>query len=584
MIQSTCPAAVAALANLQFCDAMSDRFAEASLDAIVEQLGSDSTLLNFVRSVAQTDVFSRDISRAFDDAQALSGLSAFRMLRTSFSMPLGQFVQQMAIVIDAFDAVVGANWQRLADRLHRSDWGRCKTIDLFKQGRHQSEVECLEERLIIENPHAIYPTSAYRDSGGHVVHRDDFQEVDAVMTSRTFTTVKIIEDVFHPEQRVLRDVYRPIGRCVCVVDANVERYFGDRLDNYFAENDIQVEKLVVRAMEVDKGIQTVERMLGEFKRLGVSRNEPVLVVGGGVLSDTAGLACALYHRSTPYIMLSTSLVAGIDAGPSPRTCCDGFGYKNLFGAYHTPILSLTDRSMFRTLRAGWLRHGIAEIIKMATVKDSLLFDDLELGGRELIETRFGVLNTTPDSDISQLSSRILGRAIQSYVESEYGNLYETHQCRPHAYGHTWSPGFEIPAGLLHGHAVSIGMGFGAFLSFSRGWIDEEQCVRVMQLISSFDLSLWHDILEDRDAIWNAQLKMTEKRGGNLAAPLPRGEIGACGYLNDLGRSELNSVVDQYRRFCQDFDRNGIGIEPRCADVGLEDPSTVGRSAVAVSHC
>ena len=103
-----------------------------------------------------------------------------------------------------------------------------------------------------------------------------------------------------------------------------------------------------------------------FKRLGVSRNEPVLIIGGGVLTDTGGLACALYHRNTPYVMLSTSIVAGIDAGPSPRTCCDGFGYKNLFGAYHAPVLSLTDRSFFKTLKEGWLRHGIAEIIKMAT--------------------------------------------------------------------------------------------------------------------------------------------------------------------------------------------------------------------------
>ena len=37
--------------------------------------------------------------------------------------------------------------------------------------------------------------------------------------------------------------------------------------------------------------------------------------------------------------------------------------------------------------------------------------------------------------------------------------------RPHAYGHTWSPGFEIKAGLLHGHAVSVGMGLGAYFSY-----------------------------------------------------------------------------------------------------------------------
>ena len=91
-------------------------------------------------------------------------------------------------------------------------------------------------------------------------------------------------------------------------------------------------------------------------------------------------------------MLSTSVVAGIDAGPSPRTCCDGFGYKNLFGSYHTPILSITDISFFSTLKKGWIRHGIAEIIKMAVVKDRELFDNLEKVGPRLIHTKFGTVN------------------------------------------------------------------------------------------------------------------------------------------------------------------------------------------------
>merc|ERR1712241_1488461 len=83
------------------------------------------------------------------------------------------------------------------------------------------------------------------------------------------------------------------------------------------------------------------------------------------------------------------IVSGIDAGPSPRTCCDGHGYKNVFGAYHPPILTLTDRSFFKTLRKGWVRHGIAEIIKMAVVKDISLFELLEKHSARLIETKFG---------------------------------------------------------------------------------------------------------------------------------------------------------------------------------------------------
>ncbi|MEM6507576.1 MAG: sedoheptulose 7-phosphate cyclase, partial [Planctomycetota bacterium] len=452
--------------------------------------------------------------------------------------------------------------------------------DVLTRGPLGDAYKALLLTLEQTQPHAVYPTSPFRESGGHVVAAPDFTEVEATMTSKTFTSIKVVEGSLNTDNPTLRGVYKPHGRCVCLVDTNVEAHFGEQINQYFEHHGIELEKLVYRAMEVDKGIQTVERMLGDFKRLGVSRDQPLLIVGGGVLTDTGGLACALYHRGTPYVMLSTSIVAGIDAGPSPRTCCDGFGYKNLFGAYHTPILSITDRQFFSTLKEGWLRHGISEMIKMAVVKDAQLFDALEEAGPRLIDTRFGSVGARASDPIHEQANHILGRSIKSYVEAEYGNLYETHQCRPHAYGHTWSPGFEIPAGLLHGHAVSIGMGYGAYLAMRYNWISEPDCQRILRLIASFDLSLWHDVLEDTDTIWAAQVKMIEKRGGHLAAPLPSGAIGSCGYLNTMSKDELQQSITDYRSLCLGFPRDGYGVEAHCADVGLEDPSTVGHSLVA----
>lgn len=529
---------------------------------------------NLLLSLIDAPVFSEEFGQEFASEGAIEGVSACRKLRSSLNLSLKHFFGLLSDLITAFDMAVGSEWSALAERIYQSDIGTQKLLDTLLDSNDGTFYRELATRLVDSNPHAIYPTSSYRDSKGYVVSAKDDQVVEAVMTSRTFTSIRVLENVLSPEQHVLRDMYIASGRCVCLVDQNVERYYGEQLDHYFAHHGIRLEKLVYRAMEVDKGIHTVERMLGDFKRLGVSRNEPVLIVGGGVLTDTGGLACALYHRNTPYVMLSTSIVAGIDAGPSPRTCCDGFGYKNLFGAYHAPILSITDRFFFKTLREGWLRHGIAEIIKMAVVKDAELFSDLEKVGPALVETRFATLDCEPGDEISVLSQKILGAAMRSYVEAEYDNLYETHQCRPHAYGHTWSPGFEIASGLLHGHAVSIGMGFGAFLSYRKDWISQAECHRIMRLISSFGLSLWNDVLLVEDLLWSAQEKMVQKRGGKLVAPLPKGAIGKCGYLNSLTRDELMVAIQDYKAICADYPRNGLGIDSLCKDVGLEDPSTV----------
>ena len=545
-----------------------------NLENAIEAICCSEQFKNLLLSLIDSPAFSKELGEEFAVADAVEGLSACRKLRSSLNLSLSNFFGVLAELLAAFDEAAGKEWYTFANKIHPAELGKIKLIDCLLNSKDRDFYQDLAEKLVEENPHAIYPTSNYRESRGYVESTADDQTIEAVVRSSTFTSVKVLDNSLNPEQLMLRDLYVSHGRCVCLVDRNVESYFGEQLEHYFDYHDIKLEKLVYRAMEVDKGIYTVEKMLGDFKRLGVSRNEPVLIVGGGVLADTGGLACALYHRNTPYIMLSTSIVAGIDAGPSPRTCCDGFGYKNLFGAYHPPVVSITDRYFFKTLREGWLRHGIIEIIKMAVTKDAELFSYLEQAGPRLIETRFGTTNCKPEDEIDDLSQKILGAALRSYVAAEYDNMYETHQCRPHAYGHTWSPGFEIEAGLLHGHAVAIGMGFGAYLSYRLNWISEEQLHRILRLISSFGLSLWHDIMHKSDALWSSQVKIIQKRGGNLAAPLPKNEIGQCGYLNSLTREELDSAIAEYQAICAEYPRKGLGIEPHCSDVGLEDPSTV----------
>ena len=581
MSKTSTVAAIDTFILQQDTDLLAHKNVESSLKHITNHASFSSLLLALIESSA----FSQSLGKELAQVDAIAGISACRSLRSALNFSLGRFFSTLSELISAFDFNKGQQWYAFSNRVHQSPLSSQKLLDYLTASEQREFYLDLSQKLVFSNPHAIYPTSCYRESSGFVESTADDKTIEAVVQSSTFASIKIVDNTLDPANTLLRDTYIAHGRCVCLVDKNVEQLYGERLEHYFDHHGIRLEKRVYRAMEVDKGIYTVEKMLGDFKQLGVSRNEPVLLMGGGVLADTGGLACALYHRNTPYVMLSTSIVAGVDAGPSPRTCCDGFGYKNLFGAYHPPILSITDRFFFSTLREGWLRHGIIEIVKMAVVKDIELFEDLEAAGARLISTRFGTVRadgqaddqTDNDTEIGPLSQKILGGAIRSYVAAEYNNLYETHQCRPHAYGHTWSPGFEIEAGLLHGHAVAIGMGFGAYLSYRMDWISKAECDRIMRLISTFGLSLWHDVLENKETLYASQEKIVQKRGQNLVAPLPKGKIGQCGYLNSLSRADLFQAIDEYKMLCADYPRAGRGIEPHCSDVGLEDPSTVGQA-------
>ncbi|GAB0497026.1 hypothetical protein MMPV_008349 [Pyropia vietnamensis] len=557
---------------------------DGDVKAALEAVLASPALSTFLLRCSRADVFDGSVAADFSsNTKDLRTLRSLKQLKYVYNLPAGQLTQVLADVVTSEDAEAGKPWTALAERVLASKelcTELIKNLIIGKAAR--ADLKAIYEEnadwLLHNDPHALFPTSIYRQGGGHVSSSEDSTRIEGVMSTTITTTIEIVRDVLNPENHQLRDVYKPLKRCVAVVDERLDKLYGKALAAYFAAHDIEFVQLTYRCMEVDKDISTVEKMLVDLKGSRVSRNEPVLIVGGGVMADVGGFACALYHRNTPYVMLCTSIVSGIDAGPSPRTCCDGLGYKNVFGAYHPPVLTLTDRQFFRTLEKGWIRHGIAEIIKMAVTKDATLFEALEEAGEQLVSTKFGIEGVEAGSNFDLLSEKIIAKAMDGYVRSEYGNLWETHQCRPHAYGHTWSPGFELQAGLLHGHAVAIGMGYGAYLSFLEGWISEVDFHRILKVISTMGLSLVHPILDNPNSLWQSQVKMTEKRGGNLCAPLPRGSIGKCGYLNDLTRQRLESTLIEYKELCKAYPREGAGIEPHCRDVGLEDPSTVKQHA------
>jgi 3-dehydroquinate synthase len=541
----------------------------------LHEILSENHVREMLVTVSRLPVFSKEMGRAFQDDLDL--LRILKQLKYFWNLPtthLAILLEQLSrqtcgdeksAPFARFQTALAATEQQQAPKV--KDMAHTLPADV------QAEYNKNAIHLEVADPHAVYPTSIYRQCDALTLATQDASTIEAIMSTSLTTTIKITRDVLSSANRLLYDVYKPLGRCVAVIDDKVEAIYGSELDKYFASHGIEYVKLVYSGNEADKDIRDVENILVDMKKHAQARHEPLLVIGGGVISDIAGFAAALYSRNTPYVMLCTSIVSGIDAGPSPRTCCNGFDYKNLYGAYHPPVLTITDRGMWRSLHIGWLRHGIAEIIKMAVVEDRSLFELLEKHGSVLVHSKFGTQGDRVSDDAFQDDcDLIVGKAMQGYVRSEYGNLWETHQCRPHAYGHTWSPGYELLSGMLHGHAVASCMGFGAYLAFKEGFIPEEEMKRIHTLISDMELTLYHPIMGDSARVWKAHLAMVEKRGGNLCAPVPK-PLGHCGYINDVSRDQLNQRLVEYKALCAVYPRAGLGVEPHCVEVGLEDPQS-----------
>ena len=548
---------------------------------LLENFVNNNYFEDLLISLAKVDPYDFKVSDEFLKLNAISSLPHLRILKTSLNLTTERFILELSYLVSPFNKNLSAELKILSSKISNTNFGSAKLISNLLN----SSKNFFYKQLILDfeqkNPLALYPTSSYRNSSGHVVSSNDYQQIEATMNLNTFTSIKVEENTLNINNPLLRDNYKSFGRCVCLIDQNIDENYGVEIENYFNHHSIILEKLVYRAMEVDKHIKNVERIVEDFRKLGVNRNEPILIIGGGVIGDIGAFAASIYHRSTPYIMLSTSVVSAIDSGPSPRSCCDAGGFKNLLGSFHAPVLNISDRSFFKSLRTSWVRHGIAEIHKMAVIRDKELFHLLEDTGLDLMKTHFGTIDCKTQDKIVSKSKKIIGLSLKSYVESEYDNLHEVHSIRDHAFGHGLSANFELKAGLLHGHAISVEMNLSTFMSYKRGWINEKDLHRIFKLFSEYELSLWHDILLDEKCMNEGFDKILQKRGGNLAIPVPTG-IGKCKYINDLTKSELKEIIQEYKSVVSKYPRKGLGVEPLCSDAGLEDPVTVFKTEENIS--
>jgi 3-dehydroquinate synthetase len=427
-----------------------------------------------------------------------------------------------------------------------------------------------------------YATSRYYRGGGQVQEAVTGAEIEISATFTLTTRVSITNDVLSPSNLSLRDVYQPRGRCVAVVDDVVDQHHGIELQDYFAHHGIELIAMVCPSGEQHKTLKTAELVLDFLggNNCNVARDEPILVVGGGVIADTAGLAAALLHRRTPYVMLATSVVSAVDAGPSPRTCVNGDQFKNSIGAYHPPVLTLVDSGLFATLDSRHVRHGVAEIVKMAAVDELRLFELLEEHGEQLLTTKFGSVGG--DQMLRKVGDEVLHRSLLSYLRHEGTNAFEIYQDRPHAYGHTWSPYFERRAGLLHGHAVAVDMALSATLAELSGCLPSKDRERLFFLCQRLGLAIYDPILEDIEMLIAGQEAMRSKRGGQaLWAPIPQGGLGQVGYLEDVSPELLAEAVQYNCMLAKSLRDSGLGVDSHLNVVPEADVSSANRIQVGL---
>jgi demethyl-4-deoxygadusol synthase len=371
-------------------------------------------------------------------------------------------------------------------------------------------------------------------------------------------TLEYVDGVFAPGNDRLAASYRPYGRCLAVVDSTVHELYGEQMRAYFAHHGIELTVFPITIREKDKTLRTVERIVDAFGEFGLVRTEPVLVVGGGLITDVTGFACSMFRRSTNYIRIPTTLIGLVDASVAIKVAVNHGRHKNRLGAFHPSQAVLLDFSFLATLPADQVRNGMAELVKIAVVADSGIFDLLEKYGEDLLTTRFGHVDGSPD--LREVAHRVTYDGIHRMLELEAPNLHELDLDRVIAYGHTWSPTLELAPEqpFFHGHAIATDMAFSATIAERRGYISESDRDRIFWLMSRLGLTLTSPYLTP-ELLERATRSITQTRDGRLRAAMPR-PIGTCHFVDDLTLDELTEALATHEQRCAEYPRGGHGLD------------------------
>ncbi|MGN6207521.1 3-dehydroquinate synthase [Asticcacaulis sp.] len=281
-------------------------------------------------------------------------------------------------------------------------------------------------------------------------------------------------------QGLLTEVEKWVGpfltnrRVVMVTDSNVGPLHADRILAQFEAAGHRTHKIVVPAGEESKSYDGLKFVLDALLDYGLDRKDVVIALGGGVIGDLTGFACAVYMRGIDFIQIPTTVLAQVDSSVGGKTAIDHEKGKNLIGAFWQPRLVLCDLDILKTLPAREIRCGYAEIIKYGLLGDKTFFEWLEANDNK-------VLALEPEAILHAVA-----RSVEMKAEIVAADEREGGQRALLNLGHTFGHALEAEVGfgdiLLHGEAVAIGMAQAFRYSALNGECTEEDSDRAVAAI------------------------------------------------------------------------------------------------------
>ncbi|MBX9796449.1 3-dehydroquinate synthase [Sphingomonas sp.] len=330
------------------------------------------------------------------------------------------------------------------------------------------------------------------------------------------------------------------GRLVVVHDGAVGAHL-ETLRTALADAGVAVAPIAIPPGESSKSWAMLESLCEQLLGHGVERGDHVVALGGGVVGDLTGFACAIIKRGCRFVQIPTTLLAQVDSSVGGKTAINARAGKNLIGAFHQPALVLIDPGTLATLPPRELRAGYAEVVKYGLIDDAGFFAWCEANGAALL------------AGDATLRTQAIAHSVAAKARIVAADEHETNGTRALLnLGHTFGHALEAETGfsdrLLHGEAVAAGMALAFAYSARRGLCPAEAAARVAAHLRAVGLpaSLAEAGVTAPGAALVAHMRHDKKMaGGTLPFLLARG-IGQTFLDRSVDLPDVATFLDDQR--------------------------------------
>jgi 3-dehydroquinate synthase len=303
-------------------------------------------------------------------------------------------------------------------------------------------------------------------------------------------------------------------------------------------------EMVLPDGEACKSSNTLLSVWQKLQELGFGRDDAIVALGGGALSDLSGFVAGTYLRGINLIIIPTTLLAQVDAAIGGKTAINLTFGKNLAGLFYFPKAILVETGMLATLPARQLSSGLAEVIKYAMLEQTIAAEtEYRAGPVSLLELLENEL-TDQNIHLNPICDGVITSSIKMKLAVVAKDPLEAGLRRSLNLGHTLGHALEQASNfaLTHGEAVAIGLVFVTGLSSRLGHLDPGAVKQVEKLLTRVGLPIRVPASLKFADIKKSLLHDKKRQKDEIRLVLPTDRLGKVDYSYRMDNKELSEQI------------------------------------------